>query len=63
MQALALFVFLCFGAALCVTVTAVVVALWRLPWREALMYFGLAPYPHEQLAAVETDRDPVGIAH
>ena len=47
MQTLALLVLLAGGAVVCVLATRTITLRWQFPWREALMYFGLAPYPHE----------------
>ena len=35
------------GIVLCAVLARLIVRRWRLPWREALMYFGLMPYPDE----------------
>ena len=35
------------GIVLCAVLARLIVRRWRLPWRQALMYFGLMPYPDE----------------
>lgn len=47
MQTLILFLLLALGTAVCVGLALAVTRRWRLPWRAALQYFGIAPYPHE----------------
>ena len=42
-----LIAFFVVGVALCLLVGYAVVTRYRLPWRQALIYFGLAPYPGE----------------
>jgi hypothetical protein len=48
MQVLALLIFLAGGVVLCALAIRAITVRYRLPWREALQYFGLAPYPHER---------------
>ena len=36
------------GAVACAAAGRALTLRFRLPWREALMYFGLAPYPDER---------------
>lgn len=47
MQALFLLTAMVAGALACGLIVRAVTLHWQLPWREALMYFGVAPYPHE----------------
>ena len=47
MQTLILFVLMALGTVVCGALAFAVTRRWRLPWRAALEYFGLAPYPHE----------------
>ena len=37
----------CLGIVLCALLARAAIVRWNLPWRDALMYFGLAPYPDE----------------
>jgi hypothetical protein len=47
MQTLALLFLLCVGVVVCALSARALALHWRVPWREALMYFGVIPYPHE----------------
>jgi hypothetical protein len=47
MQTLLLFVLMTVGAILCAVLGRAVTLRYRLPWREALLYFGLAAEPDE----------------
>jgi len=47
MQILPLILGWAIGLALCVFLVRQIAARWRLPWKAALMYFGLMPYPDE----------------
>jgi hypothetical protein len=47
MQLIWLMISLGIGAILCVVLGCLIVAHWRLPWKQTLMYFGLMPYPNE----------------
>ena len=47
MQTLILFVLMALGTVVCGALAFALTRRWRLPWRAALEYFGLAPYPHE----------------
>jgi hypothetical protein len=51
MQTLALLFLMGVGVVVCVLSARALVVHWRLPWREALMYFGIVPYPHESAPA------------
>ena len=44
---LALLILLLVGVLVCALAGRAITLRWRLPWRESLMYFGLAPYPYE----------------
>lgn len=48
MQTLLLLIALGLGTVLCAVAARAVTVRYRLPWREALMYFGLAAYPDER---------------
>ncbi|MGI8511207.1 MAG: hypothetical protein ACR2NH_01080 [Solirubrobacteraceae bacterium] len=45
-----LFFVICFSAGVLIVLVCglMLTQHYRLPWREALMYFGLAPYPGEE---------------
>jgi hypothetical protein len=47
MQTLALLLLMGAGTVACALLVRAVTLRWQLPWRQALMYFGIAPYPHE----------------
>lgn len=47
MQAMGLMIFFAGGAVLCVALCVMAVSRLRLPWQEALVYFGLAAHPDE----------------
>jgi hypothetical protein len=47
MQTLALLFLMLVGIVVCAVSARALVLQWRFPWREALMYFGVIPYPHE----------------
>ena len=47
METLALLFLMCVGIVVCAISARALVMRWQLPWREALMYFGVIPYPHE----------------
>ena len=57
MQTLALLFLMGVGVAICAWAGRAITLHWQLPWREALMYFGVIPYPHE-LAAGRRSRGP-----
>jgi hypothetical protein len=47
MQVLFFALLCCFGIVLCALLARTIILRWNLPWQDALMYFGLAPYPDE----------------
>lgn len=46
-ETLALLFLMAVGVALCAGAARAITVRYRLPWREALVYFGLAPHPHD----------------
>lgn len=42
-----LIAFFALGIVLCAVLSGMLVRRYHLPWRQALVYFGLAPYPGE----------------
>ena len=47
MQTFALLFLMGVGVVVSAAAVRAITLRWRLPWREALMYFGVVPYPHE----------------
>ena len=43
-----LITFFIIGIAVCLVAGWAIVTRYKLPWRQALIYFGLAPYPGEE---------------
>jgi hypothetical protein len=56
MQTLILLVLLLLGTVVCTGLAGAVTLRWRLPWREALIYFGLASHPQD--TARDATRQP-----
>ena len=47
-ETILLLILMAAGAVACAAAGRALTVRFRLPWREALMYFGLAPYPDER---------------